>query len=34
MRVRTKVLAHTERLEIIAGFLPILAALAWLLLSG
>lgn len=34
MRTRTKVLAHTERLEVIAGLLPILVALLIQLLSS
>jgi hypothetical protein len=33
MRVDTKVLAPTERLEVTAGLLPILAALLYLLLT-
>lgn len=33
MRVKTKALAHTERLEVTAGFLPIVAALVYLLLT-
>jgi len=34
MRTKTKALVHTESLEVTAGFLPILAALIWLLLAS